>query len=73
MSVKRKEDYLTMVSKLELNYTTEMEKAMHQTHNCCFAKYEADIEKRIEVEKQREKSHQQGMYLVNEMNRQVHR
>jgi hypothetical protein len=38
-----------------------MEKAMHQSHGCGFAEYERDLEKRIDVEKDREMEYKKGL------------
>ncbi|MCZ0703269.1 hypothetical protein J2T56_002439 [Natronobacillus azotifigens] len=62
-----------MVTSLEIAHTTEMEKAMLQNHGVIFAEYEAKLDKRLQVEQEREKSHQDSKHIVNEMQRQVHR
>ncbi|WP_067843994.1 hypothetical protein [Amphibacillus sediminis] len=59
--------------KLELSYTPEMEKAMHQSHGCCYARYETDMNKRLEVEQAREVDHQKGLEIKAELDRQAHR
>ncbi|WP_222599359.1 hypothetical protein [Aquibacillus kalidii] len=56
-----------------MNYTSEMEKAMHQTHGVNFAEYSRKLSHRIKVEKAREKSHKQSMKVYNEIERLAHR
>jgi len=46
-----------------------MEKAMHQSHGCGFAEYERDLEKRLDVEKDREKEYKKALELAAEANR----
>ncbi|SDC45469.1 hypothetical protein SAMN05421734_10936 [Pelagirhabdus alkalitolerans] len=62
-----------MDQSIELNYTQEMEKAMHQNHGCGYAAYGIDMSERLKVERTREQSHKDGMALVTDINRQVHR
>ena len=61
------------MEKLNLNYTPEMEKAMHQNHGVNFTEYEMNVEKRMKVERKREKSHEQSMKLIAELQQDVHR
>jgi hypothetical protein len=46
-----------------------MEKAMHQSHGCGFAEYERDLEKRLDVEKDREKEYKKGLEVAADANR----
>ncbi|MCM3731331.1 hypothetical protein M3196_06600 [Fictibacillus nanhaiensis] len=46
-----------------------MEKAMHQSHGCGFAEYERDLEKRLDVEKDREKDYKKGLEVAADANR----
>ncbi|PXW91416.1 hypothetical protein DES38_10535 [Streptohalobacillus salinus] len=62
-----------MSEKLNLTYTPEMEKAMHQSHGMNFSEYEMNIEKRLEVEKKREQSHRRGLEAAKEMDHDIHR
>jgi hypothetical protein len=43
-----------------------MEKAMHQSHGCGYAEYERDLEKRMDVEKNREKEYKKGLEIAAE-------
>lgn len=61
------------MEKLNLNYTPEMEKALQQNHGMNFTEYETNVEKRLQVEKDREKSHEQSMKLIAELQQDVHR
>lgn len=58
---------------LALTYTSEMEKAMQQNHGLGFAEYERKLNQRLKIEREREKSHRDGLKAVTKMNRQVHR
>lgn len=62
-----------MISGLELNYTTEMEKAMHQNHGVGYAEYELNLSRRLKVERDRYKSYLDSKMIVSEIDRQVHR
>jgi hypothetical protein len=41
-----------------------MEKAMHQSHGCGYAEYDRDLEKRLDVEKEREKEYKKGLKIA---------
>ncbi|WP_053218750.1 hypothetical protein [Virgibacillus senegalensis] len=69
----RKEGFIITDSGIGLNYTSEMEKAMHQNHGIGYAEYERKLEKRLEVEKEREDSYRKSRRVVAEVERQVHR
>ncbi|MFB1051183.1 hypothetical protein [Paraliobacillus sp. JSM ZJ581] len=58
---------------LALNYTSEMEKAMQQNHGVGYAEYGQNLEKRLEIERKREKSHRKCLKIVTEMEQQAHR
>ncbi|MDC3417886.1 hypothetical protein [Aquibacillus salsiterrae] len=72
LSNRRKGGFI-ITSGLELTYTPEMEKAMHQSHGVGYAEYARKLNQRLKVEKKREKSHKQSQEVVNEMDRQIHR
>jgi len=46
-----------------------MEKAMQQSHNIGYAEYERSLEKRIKVEKDRDKEYRQSTILAAELNK----
>lgn len=50
--------------KIRIPHTNEMEKAMQQAHGICFAEYERSLQKRIEVERTREKDHRRSTQLT---------
>lgn len=62
-----------MEQKLELNYTSDMEKAMQQAHGVNFSEYEMNADKRLEVEMQREKQYKEGLEISSEMEKDVNR
>jgi hypothetical protein len=41
-----------------------MEKAMHQSHGCGYAEYDRDLEKRLEIEKDRERAYKKGLQIA---------
>lgn len=47
-----------------MTYTNEMEKAMYQSHGINYSEYERSLEKRIEVEKNRDAEHSKCMQLA---------
>ena len=61
------------MEKLNLNYTPKMEKAMHQNHGMNFTEYEMNVDKRMKVERKREKSHEQSIKLIAELQQDIHR
>ncbi|UOQ46027.1 hypothetical protein MUN89_08970 [Halobacillus salinarum] len=56
-----------------MNYTAEMEKAMHQAHNLSFAEYSRKLDTRLEVEQRRQREFEQSQKMVEDMDRQLHR
>ncbi|MBN3554452.1 hypothetical protein JYA63_09260 [Fictibacillus nanhaiensis] len=42
---------------------------MHQSHGCGFAEYERDLEKRLDVEKVRDKEYKKGLEIAADANR----
>ncbi|MBM7570981.1 hypothetical protein [Aquibacillus albus] len=69
--IKRKGGFI--ISDLNLNYTSEMEKAMYQSHGVGYAEYERKLNHRLKVERNREHSHKEGQQVKIEMDRLVHR
>lgn len=57
----------------EINYTSEMEKAMLQSHDMGYAEYERGIDQKVKVEKKREQSYEKSQRIVNEIERKAHR
>ena len=56
---------------LDLNYTSEMEKAMHQSHGIGYAEYAQKHEKRMDVELRREADYQKSQLIYAEINRRL--
>jgi hypothetical protein len=54
---------------LQMNYTSEMEKAMHGAHNVCYATYCRKHEVRMRVERRREQEYIQSQRLVADLTR----
>ncbi|MDX8290176.1 MULTISPECIES: hypothetical protein [Metabacillus] len=54
-----------------MNYTTEMEKALMQSHKMGYAVYSRNHEKRMEVEKNREEDYQKSKQLFAELDRKM--
>jgi hypothetical protein len=48
-----------------------MEKAMYQTHGIGYAEYGRSLEKRIKIEKEREKDHHNCNRMANEHDRKL--
>ncbi|WP_156288501.1 hypothetical protein [Oceanobacillus salinisoli] len=59
--------------KLIMKYTTDMEKALEQSHGMNFAEYERKLSNRMKVERKREKDYEQSKKVVAEATSQVHR
>ncbi|AKC67312.1 hypothetical protein B2I20_08200 [Bacillus stratosphericus] len=55
-------------STLGLDYTAEMEKAMHQSHGMSYAEYERDHDLRMKVELKREQSYRDEKRQLAKMN-----
>ncbi|MDY0405215.1 hypothetical protein P5G51_007175 [Virgibacillus sp. 179-BFC.A HS] len=62
-----KKGWFTIFSGIKMNYTPEMEKAMQQSHNMNFAEYGRKLNKRLAVEKRRQKEYQKSKYIYAEM------
>lgn len=56
-----------------MNYTPEMEKAMHQSHNMGYAEYGRKLDNRLTVEKRRQREYEQCKHIVAEFENQIHR
>jgi hypothetical protein len=56
---------------LELNYTTEMEKAMHNSHGIGYAEYSQKLEKRMDVELSREEDYRKSQLIHAEVVRRM--
>lgn len=56
---------------LDLNYTTEMEKAMHHSHGMGYAEYSQKHEKRMDVEMSREKDYRESQLIYAEIERKM--
>lgn len=48
-----------------MDHTSEMEKAMQQSHGMGYAEYNQKLENRILVEKKREKDHKKCLQMVS--------
>ncbi|MGP4073168.1 hypothetical protein ACTWQB_11510 [Piscibacillus sp. B03] len=71
---KRKDDLVILNdNEIDLTYTSEMEKAMHQSHGVGYTEYGQKLEKRLQIEKEREKNYRESRRLVSEVDRQIHR
>ncbi|WP_272479968.1 hypothetical protein [Aquibacillus koreensis] len=58
---------------MNLNYTSEMEKAMQQSHGLGYAEYSRKLSKRLHVEKERENDHKESQKIVHEVERLIHK
>ncbi len=67
MQLNRKEWF--PISFLSMNYTGEMEKAMHSAHKVTYASYSQKLEVRMKVERRREKDYIQSQRLVADLDR----
>ncbi|MFC7064019.1 hypothetical protein [Halobacillus seohaensis] len=56
-----------------MNYTAEMEKAMHQTHDLSYAQYAGNIDQMMKVEEKRQKEFEQSQKFVAEVDRQLYK
>jgi peptide deformylase len=48
-----------------------MEKSMHQSHGMGYAEYQRSLEKRMIVERKREKEYKKSLIMVNEFDRKL--
>ncbi|WP_035512775.1 hypothetical protein [Halalkalibacillus halophilus] len=58
---------------IDLNYTSDMEKAMQASHGMGYAEYGQKLDQRLAVEKKRELEYQQSRTIITEFDRMVHR
>ena len=56
---------------LDLNYTSEMEKAMHQSHGIGYAEYAQKHEKRMDVEMSREEDYRKSQLIYADIARKL--
>ena len=55
-----------------MNYTTDMEKAMYQSHGVGYEQYCQKLEVRMLVEKKREEEYSKGRLIVLNLERKLH-
>ena len=68
---KRKDWFIINSHELDLNVTSDMEKAMHISHGVGYDEYARNLNVRMKVEKQREKSYAESHQILNEYSRRV--
>ena len=56
---------------LDLNYTSEMEKAMHLSHGIGYAEYAQKHEKRMDVEISREADYRKSQLIYADIERKL--
>ncbi|WP_284141724.1 MULTISPECIES: hypothetical protein [unclassified Virgibacillus] len=56
-----------------MNYTSEMERAMQQSHKMGYEEYSRKLDNRLAVEKRRHKDYQQCKQIIAEIDSQLHR
>ncbi|THE14210.1 hypothetical protein E1I69_05200 [Bacillus timonensis] len=69
--LKQRRDWF-IINRIRLNYTGEMEKAMHQAHGIGYEDYCRKFKERLRVEKTREQEYKQGRMIVAQFDRKVH-
>ncbi|MFV8826573.1 hypothetical protein [Alkalihalobacterium sp. APHAB7] len=52
---------------IQTNYTGDMEKAMQQNHGIGYEEYNRSLEKRLEIEKARERDYKRSIKLAIEL------
>ena len=60
------------INTLDLNVTSEMEKAMQLSHGVGYNEYSRNLDLRIEVEKVRDREHEQCNKMILELQRKIH-
>ncbi|WP_223282834.1 hypothetical protein [Neobacillus kokaensis] len=55
------------IDRIELNYTSDMEKAMHMSHGVGYEVYSRKHEVRMRVEKQRERNYAESKRVLAEI------
>lgn len=63
--------YINTQNQIRLLHTSEMEKAMHHCHGIGYAEYERSLEKRIQVEKTREKDYRKCNTIAAEQDHKI--
>lgn len=58
---------------IDLAYTSKMEKAMEQSNGMSFKEYERKFDKRIAVEKRREKEYEQCKHIVASLDHKIYK
>ncbi|OCA87623.1 hypothetical protein A8F94_07130 [Bacillus sp. FJAT-27225] len=58
-------------NKLDMKYTSEMEKAMQQSHGIGYEEYNLKHEVRLEVEQRREEEYLKSQRIVADIDRKV--
>ncbi|MFE8702320.1 hypothetical protein ACFYKX_17120 [Cytobacillus sp. FJAT-54145] len=66
----RKEGFV--ISQLQLNYTSEMEKAMHSAHGVGYALYSLKHEVRMKIEEKRQRNYIKSQRMIADLDRRVH-
>ncbi|WP_246945650.1 hypothetical protein [Bacillus pinisoli] len=66
--IKNRREWLT-IQQLELNYTTEMEKAMYLSHRIGYEEYSCTLAKRLEIEKKRQQNYIASRQMISEIER----
>ncbi|WP_173915195.1 hypothetical protein [Halobacillus sp. Marseille-Q1614] len=56
-----------------MNFTPDMEKAMHQTHNISYAEYASSLDQMMKVEQKRQKEFEQSKKFIDEVSRQIYK
>ncbi|KQU20370.1 hypothetical protein ASG65_04795 [Bacillus sp. Leaf13] len=60
------------INTLDLNVTSEMEKALQLSHGIGYNEYSRNLDLRIEVEKERDKEHEKCNKMVLDLQRKIH-
>ena len=60
------------INTLDLNVTSEMEKAMQSSHGIGYSEYSRNLDLRIEVEKERDREHVKCNKMVQDLQRKIH-
>lgn len=63
---------MIFISPLKLNYTSEMEKAMHGAHGVGYAVYCQKHEVRMQVEQKRQMEYAQSQTMLANLERRFH-
>ncbi|NIK12201.1 hypothetical protein FHR85_001609 [Alkalibacillus almallahensis] len=56
-----------------MNYTSDMEKAMQQSHGIGYEEYSRKLENQLAVERRREQEYQQSQKMISDVDRMIHR